>query len=210
MTFDELKEDWQSQPSGLKLTIDSDLILREVKRNREYFQASFILRDIGTAGIAVPMALFFLHLGLKNDVWPFFLLALLSLYMAVAMIIDRILQKRKRPKCTESLMGWVKSSLAEVDHQITVMKNVFWWYLLPANIAFAIFFGYLAWGTTREIIGTELVIILAILFGCFAFCIFVSIAGYYLHRYVVWRELNPRKQELEQLLGSLKNGDREN
>jgi len=203
MTFDELQKTWQSRQTSLKLTIDSDLLLREVKRNKNRFEALILLRDVREVVISIAVAILFLHLGLKNNLWPFFLLALLFLYIAVFMIVDRISQRRKRPVFTESLMGWVKSSLAQVEHQIWLLKNVFWWALLPPNIGFAIFYGYLAWGTTYEVTGTVLVIVLLTILGCFAFCILVSAGIYYLNRYAVRKELNPRKAELEQLLNSL-------
>jgi hypothetical protein len=203
MTFDELQKTWQAQQTGLKLSIDPDLLLREIKRNKRNFDSTVLWRDVREVGVAIAVSILFLHLGLKNSLWPFFLLALLCLYIAVFMIVDRIFQKRKRPVLTESLMGWVKSSLAEVDHQIWLLKNVFWWYLLPPNIGFAIFFGYLAWGTTRELVGTVLVIVLLTLFGCFAFCILISMVIYYMNRHVVRKELSPRRAELEQLRNSL-------
>jgi hypothetical protein len=119
------------------------------------------------------------------------------------MVVDRISQRRRRPELTESLAGCIESSLAHVVHQIWLVKNVFWWAILPANIGFAIFFGYLAWGTTHEVVGMVLVIVLLTIFGCFAFCILVTTAIYYLNQYGVRKELNPRKAELEQLLNSL-------
>jgi hypothetical protein len=199
-----LQKTWQSQGTGFKLTIDSDLLLREVKRNKKHFDSLIFWRDVGQVGIATPLSILFLYLGLKNNVWPFFLLALWSLGVAVFMIVDRISQQRKRPACTESLMDWVESSLAQVAHQIWLLRNVFWWCILPANIGFAIFFGYLAWGTTRELVGTVLIVVLLTILACFAFCILVSTGGYYLVRYAVQKELIPRKQELEQLLSSVR------
>jgi hypothetical protein len=203
MTFDELQRTWQSQQTGFKLSIDSDLLLREIKRNKKNFESIIFWRDVREVGIAIAVSILFVHLGLKNNLWPFFLLALLSLYIAVFMIVDRISQKRKRPERTESLVSCIERSLAQVDHQTWLLKNVFWWYLLPPNIGFAVFFGYLAWGTTRELVGTVLVIVLLTILGCFAFCILISTVIYYINRHVVRKELNPRKAELEQLRNGL-------
>jgi hypothetical protein len=204
MTFDELQKTWQSQQDDLKLSIDSGLLLKVVQRNKRHFEWAILLRDVREVGIAIAVSILFLHLGLKNSLWPFFLLALLFLGIAVFMVVDRISQRRKRPELTKSLAGCIESSLAQVGHQIWLVKNVFWWAILPANIGFAVFFGYLAWGTTRELVGTGLVLVLFVLLGCFAFCILVSTGIYYLNRYGVRKELNPRKQELEQLLSSIR------
>jgi hypothetical protein len=207
MKFDELQKTWQSRPTGFRLTIDSDLLLREVKRNKRHFDSLLFFRDAGQVALAVPLSIFFLHLGLKNNLWPFFLLALYPLAIAAFTLLDRICHKRKRPACTESLMACVETSLAQVAHQIWLLKNVFWWCILPADIAFAIFFGYLAWATTRELVGTVLLIVLMTILGCFALCILVSIVGYYLVRYAVRTEYIPREQELQELLSSLKDNN---
>ncbi len=203
MTFDELQKTWQSQQDDPKLSIDSDLLLRVVQRNKTYFEWAILLRDVREVVISIAVSILFLHLGLKNSLWPFFLLAFVFLGIALFMVVDRISQRRRRPELTESLAGCIESSLAQVIHQIWLVKNVFWWAILPADIGFAIFFGYLAWGTTRELVGMVLVIVLLTILGCFAFSILVTTAIYYLNQYGVRKELNPRKAELEQLLNSL-------
>ncbi|MHC4178012.1 MAG: hypothetical protein ACYSWU_10925 [Planctomycetota bacterium] len=82
-----------------------------------------------------------------------------------------------------------------------MLKNVFWWYLLPPGIGVAIFVCDAAW-TMRQLPGTPLMahvpyfIILALLCG----------GIYLLSQYAVRTELSPRRQELEQLLGSLEEG----
>ena len=39
----------------------------------------------------------------------------------------------------------MESSLAQVEHQIWLLRNVFWWYLLPLALATLAFFGQVAW-----------------------------------------------------------------
>ena len=145
MTFDELQKTWQSQESRFKLCIDSDMLLKEIRRNKKYFESAIFWRDVREGGGAFLMFVFFLYSSLKYGVWSLLLLAISVLSIGVFLVADRIVQKRRRPELTESLMGCVKGSLDEVVHQIWLVKNVFWWYLLPPGIGIAIFIGHVAW-----------------------------------------------------------------
>ena len=141
MTFDELQKTWQSQRASFKLTIDSDLLLREVKRNKRFFESAIFWRDVREVGVAFIMFLFFLYFGLKMKIWSLHATALLTLSVGVFMVVDRIVQKRKRPEPAGTLMGCIESSLAQVVHQIWLLKNVLWWYLLPLGVGIGIIVG---------------------------------------------------------------------
>ena len=202
MTFDELQKTWQSQQTSFKLTIDSDLLLREVKRNKRFFESAIFWRDVREVGVAFLMFLFFLYFGLKIKIWSLHATALLTLSVGVFMVVDRVIQKRKRPELTGALMGYIENSLAQVVHQIWLLKNVLWWYLLPPSIGIAIFIGHLAW-LIRDLPGRGLIFLSVY---C-VFCVLLFWGVYLLNQRAVRKELNPRKEELEQLLNSLKNDD---
>jgi len=214
MTFDELQKTWQSQQSSLNLSIDPNLLLREVKRNKRYFESIIFWRDVREVGIAFPLAAFFLYIGLKTGAWPLALLGLLVVGVGAFMIVDRIIQKKKRVRLTEPLADCINCSLKQVVHQIWLLKNVLWWYLLPPSIGIGVF---LVW-TILDVVGgagsptaKELASVLSFLFA-YALCCFLLYWGiYYLNQRAVRKDLIPRKQELEQLLASLKDvgGDNE-
>lgn len=192
MTFEQLQKTWQSQPSGFNLSIDSDLLLREVKRNKEHFERVVFWRDVREGGGSFLMFIFFLYLGLKDNIWPLFLLAVLVLFIGCFIVTDRIVQRKRHPVSVDSLVGCVETSLSQIEHQIWLLKNVFWWYLLPLSIGIAIFVSYIYW---------KLHVFSPIPWiSCGFFYLFI----YHLNQYVVRKELSPRKQELEQLLSSLK------
>jgi len=202
MTFDELQKTWQSQRASFKLTVDSDLLLREVKRNKRFFESAIFWRDVREVGVAFIMFLFFLYFGLKMKIWSLHATALLTLSVGVFMVVDRIVQKRKRPELTSALIGYIENSLAQVVHQIWLLKNVLWWYLLPPGIGIAIFIGHLAW-LIRDLPGRGLTFLSV-------YCVFCTLLFwgiYLLNQHAVRKELNPRKEELEQLLNSLKNAN---
>jgi hypothetical protein len=93
----------------------------------------------------------------------------------------------------------VESSLAQVEHQIWLLRNVLWWYLLPPTLSLLAFFGQVAW-QAREAgwLGAlasfaMMVVFLAAVYG------FI----YWLNQYAVRTTLEPRRQELAALLSSL-------
>ncbi len=200
MTFDELQRTWQTKETGFKLTIGSDMLLREVKRNKRSFEVTIFWRDLREVGVAIVMFVFFLYHGLESNHWPLLLLAVLVGFVAVFMIVDRIIQKRRRPQFAESLLSCIENSLAQVSHQIWLLKNVLWWYLLPPGIGIGIFIAYVAW-KIRNTGGMPLVFVLAYAL----FCIFLYWGIYLLNQWAVRKHLIPRKQELEQLFNSLGN-----
>jgi len=200
MTFDELQKTWQKDSGASKLTIDSGMLLREVKRNREHFASAIFWRDVREAGGSLVLAVFFLYQGMKSNLWSLYLPALACIFVGAFMIVDRVIQKKKLPKPSDSLAGCIKNSLAQVEHQIWLLRNVLWWYLLPFAIGVALFWGHVGW-QVRNDSGTGLIFI----GGCFVGLIFLCTGIYYLNQYAVRKGLTPRRQELESLLRNLTN-----
>jgi hypothetical protein len=203
MTFNELQKTWQKDTSSSKLTIDSDLLLREVKRNKEHFESTIFWRDVREAGGSFVLAVFFLYQGMKFNLWSLYLPALACIFVGVFMVIDRVIQKKKPPKPSDSLAGCIKISLAQVEHQIWLLRNVLWWYLLPFAIGIALFWGHVGW-RVRNDSGAGLIFI----GGCFVGLIILYTGVYYLNQYAVRKGLMPRKQELESLLKNLSNDNK--
>ena len=204
MTFEELKETWQSQQGALMLTIDSNMLLNEVKRSKEYFESAIFWRDVREAGLCAVLSIFFLYVGIRLALWPLFLLAALTLGVGLFLVVDRALQKRKAPKFTGSLAGCIESALAQVNHQIRLLKSVLWWYLLPPGIGMTISYIHLAYVLRRAP----------------TWCLLMPVASFIVMTIVLWgvyrlnqcavrKELLPRRAELEQLLNALENGDQQ-
>lgn len=203
MTFNELQRNWQKDTSGTKLTVDSDLLLREVKRNKEHFESTIFWRDVREAGGSFVLAVFLLYQSMKFNLWSLYLPVLACIFVGVFMVIDRVIQKRKLPKHSDPLAGCIKISLAQVKHQIWLLRNVIWWYLLPFTIGISLFWGHVGWKVrSGHPIG------LIFIGGCFVGLIITYTGVYYLNQYAVRKELMPRKQELELLLNNLTNGGR--
>ena len=198
MGFDELQRTWQSQGSGPKIAIDPEMLLREIRRNKRTFEATVFWRDVLNVGVAILMGAFFIRLGITLPYWLWFLPGLSMLWIAGFMVIDRMRQKRITPLRREPVTACVESSLAQVNHQIWLLENVLWWYLLPPGVGLAVAFCSFAW-EVRDSWWLSLMF-LAIVGLCAVVFWFV----YWLNQRCVRRELRPRQQELEALLDSLK------
>jgi len=194
MTFDQLKDKWQNQPEKVDPKVDPEQLLKQVKRNTTTFDVVIFWRDFREAGIALLLVLLILTSGL--GCWQDFLLCFGCLFVAGFIIIDRFKQKSKNPGNVESLITCIKYGIEKVDHQIWLLKNVLWWYLLPLAIPVGITFIYgfiKAGGISNDIGGAK-----ALLF-VLGLCIFV----YLLNQLAVKHDLIPRRKELLELLESL-------
>jgi hypothetical protein len=213
MTFDELQKTWQKDAAGTKLTIDSNLLLQEVKRNKEHFESAIFWRDVrevaaGTLAILgfLGFAVFFFYRGFTLVALGSAVAALFVLWVVLFFIADRIVQRKRRPSRDKSLIACIEDSLRQLNHQIWLLKNVFWWYLLPPGIGVLILTGSIAWQTwQRHAAGKPMLI--AILENL-AFVALVFWVAYLLNQRAVRKDLMPRKVELESLLKNLSNDNK--
>ena len=210
MKFEDLQNQWQKEGGKSSLEIDYDVLFKEVKRNKSYFEAMVFWRDVREVGVGLGLVVFFLYFGIKDDVWPLYLLSYLCLFVSLFIVIDRICFKKSKPHKEDSLRDCVENSVAEVNHQIWLLRNVFWWYLLPPTIGLIVFFSstkihrYTQRGLLEET--TIIQNLIWPLLGEFLLLVLVYGGVYLLNQYAVKKELRPRKQELEDLLQSIVNG----
>jgi len=202
MKFDDLQKAWKNQPADMRITIDPALLLQEVKRNKRDFEITIFWRDFREVAIAVVLAVFFFYFGLHGG-WPPFLLAVMCLFVAGYLVCDRIRQRRKRRDIPDTLRGTIESSMQQVKHQIWLLKNVFWWYLLPFSIGLAALVGSAYWDTVRDYDPDYAPKTLLFLGIYAAFVVLLYWGIYHLNQWGVRKELLPRKRELENLLETL-------
>ena len=93
----------------------------------------------------------------------------------------------------------LKASLHQVNHQIWLLKNVFWWYLLPFASAVGISIGHSVWHARNP--GLAAMIGLVVAAALFIALVYWGI--YWLNQFAVRKCLEPRRQELESLLAGL-------
>jgi len=200
MDPDNLKQAWQSQASQTRLTIDAELLVTELRRNQQQFFATIFWRDVREIGVCLLMVPLWIYRGMSQSTpWTWYLTVPAMLWVAGYMLVDRIRYTRQPPEPSESLRQHVESSLAQVEHQIWLLRNVHRWYLLPPSLSLLAFLSQLAWllrsgGWWTVFAVIDAIVLLAL---CFA-------AIYRLNQYAVRTVLEPRHQELETLLMSLK------
>lgn len=199
MEPDNFKQAWQAQSSQTRLTIDADLLLKEVRRNQQHFAAMLFWRDVREVGVALLMVPLWIYLGLTLSLpWAWYLTVPPLLWVAGFMLVHRIRDRSRLLEPGESLRARVESSLAQVEHQIWLLRYVFWWGLLPFSLSSLAFFGQIAWleqggGWWTVLVFALLVSMCAIVFG----------AVYAINQSAVRTELVPRRHELKTLLANL-------
>jgi hypothetical protein len=121
------------------------------------------------------------------------------LWIAAFMTADRMRQRKRQAGPADSLVRGVESSLAEVEHQIWLLRNVHWWYLLPLTIPILAFFVQVFWQVPGAAVWESAVATsfgAAIVGGVFAWI-------YRLNQAAVRATLEPRRQELASMLKGL-------
>ena len=208
MNFDDLQKAWQSQDAGARVAINADVLLREVQRNQHQFRATIFWRDVREVGMAYLLAAFFSYQSLRQGDWTSILIGIACFGVGTFMLVDRLLQRRKQTTARDPLKRCIEGSLKEVNHQIWLLKNVFWWYLAPIAAALAIFLGHSVWRAAN--IGFN-ILAPSVVLGAVVAVVVIGLlywAIYWVNQFAVRKSLAPRRQELETLLASLNENPR--
>ena len=143
MNPDPLQEAWQSQPQP---AIDADRLVREFRRGEQQFAAMIFWRDVREVGVSLVLLPVWVAMGVGIGLpWTWYLVMPGIVWIAAFMTADRMRQRRRRALPGEPLVRGVESSLAEVEHQIWLLRNVHWWYLLPLAVPMLAFFAHTFW-----------------------------------------------------------------
>ena len=198
MNFDDLQKNWQAQPAGARITISPETLLQEVRRNQCNFAVIILMRDLREIGLSALVAVFFAWQRWQHREWSASLLVLACAWVGGYMLVDRWQQRRHRPVLNDPLKECVTHSWQEVNHQIRLLKNILWWYLLPFDAGLA---AYILIPLARTwhhgfdaFCDIGFVAVVCALLTCFL---------YWLNQYAVRKYLEPRQQELVELLASL-------
>ena len=197
MNFEDLQKTWQAHDACSKVTIDANALLKEVRRKQQQFWAAIFWRDVREVGVIGLVGLFFGCLALRGRGWPNYLLAIACLGVCVFFVMDRLVQRKKRPAAKDPLKACVESSLDQVEHQIWLLKNILWWYLSPVVLALGISVVVSMWHSRHA--ATALAG-----WGLYSLLGFLLYWGVYrLNQLVVRKNLVPRREELQALLAGL-------
>jgi CubicO group peptidase (beta-lactamase class C family) len=199
MDLDSFQKAWQSQSSQTRVTVDADLLRKEVQRSEQNFRLTILRRDFREIAVSLVMLPLWFYLGHRNaSPWTWWLGIPAITWICVFFLVDRIRHKQSTGETGEALLDCVNSSLTQVEHQIWLLRNVFWWYLLPCMIALLAFFGQVAWRSSTSILE-----FLCTLGSSALFLLVVYGFVYWLNQRAVRRTLVPRREELLSLRASL-------
>lgn len=203
MDPEKLRQAWQSQPSGSQIRIDADVLMREVRRNQHSFRATIFWRDFREifAAIAVLVVVFLdvAFRGLHKN-WPWLLIGVGAAWAAGYLLFDRWRQRRNAPQYEGTLLSHIEQSLKDVEHQIWLLRNVFWWYLLPITLGCMLPTLYFF---AKDLARREFLVAAGPFVRATGIFIAVAYGVYLLNQYAVRRGLEPRRQELLALRQSL-------
>lgn len=199
MDPDNYQQAWQAHSSQTRVTINTDILLNEVQRSQGNFRVMILLRDFREVGIAFVMLPVWFFMGVTMSLpWTWYLTVPAFLWVIGFFLVDRKRHPQKPSEPGEPLLHSVQESLSQVEHQIFLLRNVFWWYLLPFILSISAFFLHTAWLSSSkwwEVLSFALFLelVLAMLYTPI----------YYLNQHAVRKQLEPRRQELLELLASL-------
>src|SRR5579864_7584792 len=155
MNFEDLQKAWQCQHANAKIAISADpnVLLKEVRHKQQQWGVINFWGAALEIGAEFLAALFFSYQGLRHANWtPFRLPDWDSLLIAFAcagvgifrtfMLMYRTVQRRKQTIANDPLKACIEASLNEVNHEIWLQGNVFWWCWLPFTTALGVSFCY--------------------------------------------------------------------
>lgn len=203
MNFEALQKLWSEQTSGrVELPARAELFARVKKESRE-FDAMIAKRDRAELGTGAVLIAVFTGSGLvygrsAGVAWPFYAAAVCMLWVFAFFVVEKRLARRHRPSNTEPLRGALDAAISHVRRQLWMLRNVMWWYLLPAQTGWFLFFlGILLTPAfPRWFALAALPLVLWYLWR-------MSVSVYALNKEAISKDLEPRYEELTRLRDAL-------
>lgn len=199
MSLDKYQQAWISEASQVQVTFDADTLSKAVQRSHEAFRSTIFWRDFREVGVALVMIPMWFAMGISlSSPWTWYLTVPALLWVAGFILVDRRRHPQHPSDPGEPLLFNAKESLNQVEHQIWLLRNIFWWYLLPPSISLMAFFIQCSWETTKSWWGA---ILMAVLHGVFLFLLYFGV--YWLNQWAVRKQLEPRRNDLQKLITNL-------
>ena len=199
MEPDKFEQAWRSQSSHPPVTIDRNLLVTEVQRSHQTFRAKIFRRDFKEVAISlILIPVWFVMGNLMATPWTWYLMVPCLIWTAVFFLFDRIRHPQLPIEAGDSLLDGTKKSLKQVEHQIWLLRNIFWWYLLPPSIAIMAIFFHFSWLDSNSTVG-----FVTLALGWFLFLVVIYGFVYWVNQRAVRKDLEPRRQELLVLIASL-------
>ena len=199
MEPDKFEQAWRSQSSHPRVTIHQDLLATEIQRSHETFRSTIFRRDFLEVAVAIVLIPVWIIIGQQGALpWTWYLTIPAMIWLGGFILFDRIRHPQRPIEAGDSLLQGIEESLKQVEHQIWLLRNIFWWYLLPPTIPILAFFFHVSWlksdnWSVAVISFLSNALLLVVVFGVI----------YWVNQRAVRKDLEPRRQELLVLRSSL-------
>ncbi|MCA9257784.1 MAG: beta-lactamase family protein [Planctomycetales bacterium] len=203
MEPDAFQRAWQSQEAQTRVTVNADVLRAQVERTHRDFLGILRRRDVLESTVGVMLIFYWLYQGANGTLpWTWYLMIPAIVWMIGFFIVDRRRHPQTPVNPSQPLRECLTSTLQQIDHQIWLLKNVFWWYLLPFAIALLVFFVDMAWQASSSgwdfLAGAvPLVLILSTLYATID----------WINQRAVYADLFPRRKEIVAFIDALNAND---
>ncbi len=131
-SFRAIQKAWRASTAHSQVKIDMQELSRQVHQVHHQFQQVIWWRDLREVGVALTLIPAWLVMGTSLSLpWSWYLTIPALLWVAGFMLIDRRRYPQRPSAPGEPLSFYATEALQQVEHQIWLLRNVFWWYLLP-------------------------------------------------------------------------------
>lgn len=200
MEPDKYQQAWQADAAQTRVTIDADLLRNAVQHNQQVMRAAISFGDISGIGVPLLMLPVWIYMGIASaSPWTWYLMVPVYFWLIGFTLVVRPCRKQTPNDPGEPLLSSVKESLALVEHQVWLYRNILWWYLLPTAIPLLTYTVHLSWLKSRDWLDA----LSDVNTFMFVFLLALFYFVYYLNQRVLRTQSEPRRQELLTLLTNL-------
>ena len=105
MQPDEFQQAWKSDATQDRVTIDADLLRKEVQRNRQDFRATMARRDCVEVGVALLLLPVWIYMGISGaSPWTWYLTVPALIWVAGYILVFRMRHKQEPGQSDDSLL----------------------------------------------------------------------------------------------------------
>jgi hypothetical protein len=204
MNSEELKKIWSQQPSAAGVVKPTPEFIWRLADESTRFKRTIFWRDVREWLVTIFFAGYFLYLAFKIDShvhWPLIVSAIILCVPMTYVALRK--PKRPFPEASATLADYLRNSIADVQHQLGLLRSVARWYLGPIALSGTIFLADVTFSLSPPS-GGQLSSV-----GRFLIAASIGAAVFYvvwkINQYAARKHLEPLLQRLRQTLAEIEN-----
>ena len=133
MSESDLEVIWAKQSASLGLNeVDVPNVVEDVLGAYTKLQRSLFWRDFREVVVALILIPVWLFLGVYNQsLWTWYLMVPSVIGVIGFLLVARYRNRMNQPEWGESLLVGLNKATRDLEHQIWLLRNVAFWYLIP-------------------------------------------------------------------------------